>query len=149
MVFDSSFTHPQTKSFALRINGHPVFLTGGVWITTDQFLRHSNSPSRYLKELSMLRHAGFNSIRVWGGGIAETLHFYNAANVLGMIVYQEFWMTGDNNGRWAGSYDWPTGDHHGGYLVNVRDTIKRLRVHPSLCWYGGGNELYVEGRRMA
>ena len=48
-------------------------------------------------------------------------------------------MTGDNNGRWAGDRDWPA--NHGDYLANAADTIKRLHNHPSLCYYGGGNEL--------
>ena len=51
--------------------------------------------------------AGLNSIRVWGGGVAERTDFYNICDELGLLVYQEFFMTGDNNGRWAGSYDWP------------------------------------------
>jgi len=136
----SSYTHHNTKSFALKVNGHAVFLTGGNWITSDQFLRYHNSPRRYLQELSLIRHLGMNSIRVWGGGIAESDHFYNTADSLGLLVYQEFWMTGDNNGRMAGSYDWPI--DHDAYLVNVEDTIKRLRNHPSLCLYAAGNELY-------
>jgi mannosylglycoprotein endo-beta-mannosidase len=136
----SSFVHPTTKSFSLRVNGHPVFLAGGNWITTDQFLRHSNSPRRYLRELGLLRHAGINAVRVWGGGLAETSRFYDAADALGMLVYQEFWMTGDNNGRFAGSYEWPVDRE--AYLANVRDTIVRLRNHPSLFLYAGGNELY-------
>jgi len=136
----SSFTHPKTKSFALKVNGHPVFLQGGNWITTDLFLRYSNSPKRYLQELQLLRNVGFNSLRVWGGGIAETTYFYEAADQLGLLIYQEFWMTGDNNGRFAGDYDWPL--DHEAYLHNVWDTVKRLRNHPSLAWYGGGNELF-------
>ena len=51
-----------------------------------------------------------NLIRVWGGGITERPEFYDACDRAGMLVMQEFWMTGDNNGRWAGSYEWPT-DH--------------------------------------
>ena len=58
-----------------------------------------------------------------------------------MLVYQEFWMTGDNNGRMAGSYDWPV--DHGAYLANVRDVIVRLRNHPCLFLYAGGNELFT------
>jgi mannosylglycoprotein endo-beta-mannosidase len=103
----SSFTHPTTKLFSLRVNGHPVFLAGGDWITTDQFLRHLNSPRGYLHELGLLRHSGINAVRVWGGGVAETDDFYDAADLLGMLVYQEFWMMGDNNGRFAGSHEWP------------------------------------------
>ena len=84
----AAFTHPRTKSFALAVNGHPVFLAGGNWITTDQFLRHATSQRRYLQELSILKQAGFNAIRVWGGGVAETEAFYEAADVLGLLVYQ-------------------------------------------------------------
>ena len=47
---------------------------------------------------------GLNLIRVWGGGGTERPEFYDAADRLGILVLQEFWMTGDNNGRWAGSY---------------------------------------------
>ena len=48
-------------------------------------------------------------------------------------------MTGDNNGRWAGDYDWPL--DHSSYLSNAQDTILRLRHHPSLIVWVGGNEL--------
>ena len=137
----SYFIHPITKSLAVKVNGHPIFLTGGNWITTDQFLRYSTNHRRYLHELTLLRHVGINAVRVWGGGITKTDLFYDTADVLGMLVYQEFWMTGDNNGRMAGSYDWPV--DHGAYLANVRDVIVRLRNHPCLFLYAGGNELFT------
>jgi hypothetical protein len=91
----SSYTHPNTMSLAFRVNGHSVFLIGGNWVTTDQFLRYSTSQERYLHELLHLKNVGFNAVRVWGGGIAETDHFYHVADVLGLLVYQEFWMTGE------------------------------------------------------
>ena len=31
--------------------------------------------------------------------MTETRHFFEACDRHGMLVYQEFWMTGDNNGR--------------------------------------------------
>ncbi len=136
----SSEVGASSKSFTLKINGHSIFLAGGNWITTDQFLRFSNSRQRYFDELKLMAHGGFNSIRVWGGGITETRQFYQAADEVGMLIYQEFWMTGDNNGRFAGEYDWP--NDHASYTVNVRDVVRRLRNHPSLAFFGGGNELY-------
>lgn len=48
-------------------------------------------------------------------------------------------MTGDNNGRWAGSYDWP--DNQQSYIDNARATILALRPHASLLLLCGGNEL--------
>ena len=93
---------------------------------------------RYCDELALHRHAGLNLIRVWGGGTAEQDEFYDCADKLGLLVYQEFWMTGDNNGRWAGNFSWPL--DHEAYLRNVQDTVLRLRRHPSLLFYGGCNE---------
>lgn len=120
------------------INGHKLYLVGGNWITTDQTFRYSASPERYCNELALHRHAGLNLIRVWGGGVAESNEFYDCADSLGLLVFQEFWMTGDNNGRWAGSYKWPL--NYQVYLDNVLDTVLRLRQHASLLFFGGCNE---------
>jgi len=49
-------------------------------------------------------------------------------------------MSGDNNGRWAGSYDWPL--DHTLYLSAMGDTISALRGHASLLLWCAGNELY-------
>jgi len=125
--------------------GFQIYLEGGNWITTDIFLRHANNKQRYFDEVLFHKKMGFNLIRVWGGGITERSYFYEACNELGMFVYQEFWMTGDNNGRWAGSYDWPL--NHDDYIANVKDVILQIRSHPCLMLIGGGligggNELY-------
>ena len=135
-----SFLHPVTKGRAFKVNGVDVFLTGGNWITTDQFLRHATSSARYYNEVRMHREMGMNLLRVWGGGITERPEFYDAADALGVLVMQEFWMTGDNNGRWAGNYSWPL--NHAVYLDNAKDMIKMVRHHPSLLFWCGGNELY-------
>ena len=131
-------TELQGQTFA--VNGHRFYVVGGNWISPDQALRYSASRRRYCHELALHVHAGFNLIRVWGGAMAETEDFYHCANELGLLVFQEFWMTGDNNGRWAGNATWPL--DHETYLANVRDTVRRLRNHPSLLLYGGCNECF-------
>lgn len=128
----------QLQGQRFRINGYDVYLVGGNWIGTDLTWRYSDSPHRYCDEIGLHRHAGLNLLRVWGGGVAERSHFYNCADRLGILVLQEFWMTGDQNGRWAGSFDWPL--DHDAYLYNVRDTVLRLRSHASLLFYVGCNE---------
>lgn len=89
--------------------------------------------------MALHRAAGLNLIRVWGGGITERRAFFEACDELGIFVMQEFWMTGDNNGRWAGSYDWPLS--HAAYLANAADTLLQIRRHPSLLLFCAGNEL--------
>ena len=126
------------QSQVFRINGKRIYLVGGNWISPDQALRYSASSERYCNELELHAYAGLNLIRVWGGGVAETEAFYDCADRLGLLVYQEFWMTGDNNGRWAGEFSWPL--DYSTFLKNSHDTIRRLRHHPSLLFYGGCNE---------
>lgn len=121
-----------------RVNHHDIYLIGGNWIGTDQALRYSASKQRYCDEILLHQYAGLNTIRVWGGSTAERDQFYECADQYGMLVYQEFWMTGDNNGRWAGNYSWPR--DYTAYLVNVEDNVKRLRRHASLLFYAGCNE---------
>jgi hypothetical protein len=133
-----TFVDDELQGQRFRINGHDIYLVGGNWITTDQALRYSASTERYCNELLLHKHAGLNLIRVWGGGVAETDQFYDCADRIGLLVFQEFWMTGDNNGRWAGNYSWPL--DYDSYLFNIKDTVKRLRRHASLLFYGGCNE---------
>eukprot|EP00421_Protoceratium_reticulatum_P046334 CAMPEP_0168452212 /NCGR_PEP_ID=MMETSP0228-20121227/49035_1 /TAXON_ID=133427 /ORGANISM="Protoceratium reticulatum, Strain CCCM 535 (=CCMP 1889)" /LENGTH=900 /DNA_ID=CAMNT_0008466853 /DNA_START=164 /DNA_END=2866 /DNA_ORIENTATION=- len=129
-----------TDGPAFQINGQLIFLAGANWITTDQLLRFAADAQRYESEVRLLRDAGVNIIRVWGGGIAERPEFFAACDRFGMLVYQEFWMTGDNNGQQAGELSWPL--DHGVFVENARDTVLLLRGHPSLFWWGGGNELF-------
>lgn len=124
-----------------EINSKRIYLLGANWIASDQALRFSSSKERYCNELSLFRYSGLNLVRVWGGGVAETKDFYECADQLGLLVFQEFWMTGDNNGRWAGNYSWPL--DYSSYLENVEDVVRRLRRHPSLLFYGGCNECFV------
>ena len=61
------------------------------------------------------------------------------SELLGKIFSYNVHHTGDNNGKMAGSHDWPL--DHSAYLLNAQDVVVRLRNHPSLIMYGGGNEL--------
>lgn len=124
----------------LAVNNQKVFLQGGNWIATDQLMRFAGDRARYMAEVSLHKSMGMNMIRVWGGGITERPEFFEVCDELGMLVLSDFWMSGDNNGRWAGSYSWPL--NHSLYLNAVRDTALLLRNHPSLVMYSAGNELY-------
>lgn len=88
----------------LQVNGFDIYLEGGNWITTDIFLRYANNDQRYDDEVLLHRSMGLNLIRVWGGGITERSGFYKACDKYGVFVFQEFWMTGDNNGIYIFAY---------------------------------------------
>ena len=44
---------------------------------------------------------GMNMIRLWAGAACAREPFYEACDDAGILVWQEFWITGDCNGRGA------------------------------------------------
>jgi mannosylglycoprotein endo-beta-mannosidase len=132
---------PRGMQRVFYVNGKRIFCRGGNWVTTDMMLRYQNyrvAQKRYYDEIRYARQANLTMIRVWGGGIAEADEFYDACDEYGILVMQDFWITGDCNGRYGGSSAYP--DDHQLFLDCALDTIKRLRNHPSLAFWCGGNE---------
>ena len=117
-----------------HVNGQPVFLRGGNWIGTDAMFRYSTDAKRYRDEVRMHAEANLNLIRVWGGGIAERDPFYEACDEYGLMVMQDFWISGE--------YFQPFSDiWYTVFQASAQDTIKRLQYHPSLLYWSGGNEM--------
>jgi hypothetical protein len=117
------------------VNGRRVHLNGGAWVP-DMMLNRDYQ--RYDYELRLCRNANVNMVRVWGGGLGETDDFYELADRYGLLVWQDFWITGDTNGGFKGSADWPLQTNV--FVSNVISTIYRIRNHPSLLVWTGGNE---------
>ena len=110
------------KSKVFIVNGHKVFVRGSNWIP-EAMLRTNNQ--RMETELAYTDQSGINLLRLWGGGIAESDRFYELCDELGIMVWQEFWMTGDTKH--------PMDEEL--YLANVENTMKRIRNHPSIVFY--------------
>lgn len=121
-----------------KVNGQPVFIRGGNWILSDGLLRLSKE--RYKTDIKFHADMNFNMIRCWGGGLAERPEFYHYCDIYGLMVWQEFWITGDCDGR-GDPISNPNGPlDHDLFLLCARDTVKLLRNHPSLALWVGGNE---------
>jgi mannosylglycoprotein endo-beta-mannosidase len=135
-----------TRSREVLVNGQRIFIKGGNWITSDAMLRFS--PERYDAEVRFHRDMNLNLIRIWGGSITERPEFYDACDRYGLLVFQDFWMSGDCNGKWLDPMkkedQWTRRtypDDHALFLSSVADQVKMLRNHPSLAFYCGGNEI--------
>ena len=81
-------------------------------------------------ELRYTKQSGVNLVRMWGGGIAESDYFFQLCDEMGLLVWQEFWLTGDTKHPHDQAL----------YLANLESTVKRLRNHPSLAYYVSSNE---------
>lgn len=117
------------------VNGKRVHLVGGAWVPDMLVNRDS---ARYDYEMHLCRNANVNLVRIWGGGVTPPDAFWNAADKYGEMVWSDFWITGDTQGEFKGSPDWPLEGNV--FITNVLSTIYRIRNHPSLLVWTGGNE---------
>ncbi|MGM9476703.1 glycoside hydrolase family 2 protein [Pedobacter sp. GSP4] len=136
----------QTKSMGAFVNGQKIFIKGGNWIISDAMLRFSDA--RYDAEVRYHKDMNLNLIRIWGGAILERPEFYKACDKYGLLVFQDFWFSGDCNGRWVDPMkkddqwtrrNYP--DDHNLVLTAIEDQIKLIRNHASLAFWCGGNEI--------
>jgi hypothetical protein len=117
------------------VNEKRVHLTGGAWVPDMMLNRDS---LRYDYELHLCRNSNINLVRIWGGGVTPCDEFFEAADKYGLLVWSDFWITGDTQGEFKGSSDWPLEANV--FVRNVKSTILRIRNHPSLLVWTGGNE---------
>jgi hypothetical protein len=138
--------NPFTRSKQISVNGQKIFIKGGNWIISDCMLRFTNE--RYDAEIRYHRDMNLNLIRIWGGALTERPEFYEACDKYGMLVIQDFWFSGDCNGRWLDPLksedQWTRRkypDNHNLVLESAEDMIKMIRNYPSLAMWCGGNEI--------
>lgn len=127
---------PKSRSrppMTLEINGRPIFAKGSNWVCPDIF-PGTLTASRYGEQLELARKNNLNLLRVWGGAMAPHDWFYEICDRLGIMVWQEFPLA-------CNAYP-----DEAGYLTQLnqesRSLIARLKPHPSLVLWCGGNELF-------
>ena len=118
--------------FEFFINGVKVLAKGSNWIPADCFIGRITE-DRYKDLLSLARSGNLNMLRVWGGGLYEHDTFYDLCDKLGIMVFQDFMFAcsdlPENNDAWEKNV-----------LTECEYQIKRLRNHPSIVYWSGGNE---------
>ncbi len=75
--------------FTLIVNDQPIYVKGVNWIPDDAFPSRVDR-DRYRSRLQQAKDANLNLVRVWGGGIYESEDFYDLADELGLLVWQDF-----------------------------------------------------------
>jgi beta-mannosidase len=68
-----------------------LFVKGANWIPVHSFpLLDEAQKERYRLLLTSAKEAGFNMLRVWGGGIYEHDYFFDLCDSLGLMVWMDF-----------------------------------------------------------
>ena len=121
--------------WTFSINGKKEFIRGANWTNTD-LLYGRMRREKYEKLIDMAREANMNTFRIHGWHIREKEDFYDICNRKGILVWQEFAFA---------NLDYPQTDQ---FLAGVREecseVVKKLRNHPSLVIWCGGNEYNYE-----
>lgn len=125
--------YDQTRmQYKLQINGKDVFVKGSNWVPAECFIG-SITTEKYQRLIGQAAKANFNMLRVWGGGLYEKDVFYDICDRNGIMVWQDFMFA---------CSDIPEDD--AGFVDACQKEITyqvcRLRNHPSLVYWCGGNE---------
>ena len=121
------------RSFAFVINGTPVFAKGANVIPFDMFPNRAK-PSHLRRVLESARDAGMNMLRNWGGGYYESDVFYDIADELGLLIWQDFMF----GGGVVPAYNSAFRDN---VVAEAHQQVRRLRNHPAIALWCGNNEM--------
>ncbi|MDW4573501.1 glycoside hydrolase family 2 protein [Microbacterium sp. M3] len=117
--------------FTLVVNDQPVFVKGVNWIPDDA-LTVRVTRDRLRRRFEQALDANLNLIRVWGGGLYESDDFYELADELGLLVWQDFLFACA-----AYAEEEPLRSE---IEAEARENIVRLGHHASLVLLTGNNE---------
>lgn len=134
--WDGPESFPKSRSDSpatLEINGRRIFAKGSNWVNAHVapgVLRDAD----YETLLTLVRDANMNILRIWGGGFVNHETFFDLCDEMGIMVWQEFPLACN---------EYPDEDPYLAVLEREATSIvRRLRTHPCLTMWCGGNELF-------
>lgn len=120
------------RGFQIKVNGLPIFMKGANVIPFDSFAPRVTA-ERMAAILTDARDANMNMVRIWGGGHYLPDSFYDAADRLGLMVWQDFMFGGA-----VTPYD---RDFRENARIEAEEQVARVQAHPSIVLWSGNNEV--------
>lgn len=121
---------PGGLSFLFRVNGVDVYAKGSNFIPADVFQPRAEEELEWILRSAV--DANMNMVRVWGGGMYQVKKFYDLADELGLMVWQEMMFA---CALYPRDID---------FLATITEEItqqaRRLQHHASVVIWGGNNE---------
>ena len=121
-----------TLGYDIAVNGKKIFIKGSNWVPAECF-SGTMTDEKCKKLIDLADNANINMLRVWGGGAYERDFFYDYCDRKGIMVWQDFMFAcsdiPEDDKEWVANT-----------LKECEYQIKRLRDHPSLVYWCGGNE---------
>ncbi len=123
----------------IMLNNREIYAKGSNWVNPEMF-NGTITKETYETLVKYGVEANFNIFRCWGGALVNKESFFEACDRLGILVWQEFPLACN---------EYKNDDHYLKILEQEAVSIvKRVRRHPSLAMWCGGNELFQGWSRM-
>lgn len=119
------------NTFLFRVNGLEIFMKGSNYIPSN-ILPENQTSDQIAHLLESAKDAHMNMLRVWGGGVYESDYFYDLADSLGILIWQDM--------MFACALYPVTPDFLSSVREEVRQNAKRLSHHASVAIFVGNNE---------
>jgi beta-mannosidase len=123
------------RKFDFTVNGLPIFVMGSDYIPEDNVLSRV-TPKRTRKLLTDAVEAHNNALRVWGGGYYLDDYFYDIADELGLLIWQDFMFA-------CASYEL-TDEFEDNLTAEFTGIVRRLRHHACIGLWCGNNEMETQ-----
>lgn len=121
------------SNFCFYLNEIPIFAKGANWIIPDSLMgRTTNATYDYYIDSAL--KANFNMLRIWGGAYYAPDYFYEQCDEKGLLIWQDFMFA-------CLMYPFYEEDFTNNVLKEVEYNVNRIKSHPSLCLWGGNNEI--------
>lgn len=126
-------------SFYFKINNIPIFMKGSNWIPASILPEKSADLEKVREILQAAKDANINMLRVWGGGVYESTTFYNLADEMGILIWQDF--------MFACAMYRSDEEFLDSVRLEVKLQVRRIQHHPSIAIYATNNENEVALRQ--
>jgi len=119
-------------SFYFKVNDVPIFAKGANWIPGHVLPELGYDERMLRRTLQSAKDAHMNMLRVWGGGVYESDLFYNIADELGIMIWQDM--------MFAVALYPTTEEFLSSVAIEIEQQMRRLASHPCIAIWAGNNE---------
>lgn len=124
-------TQPDGESFQFAVNGRKLFIRGANWVPIKAVYTEISNQD-YENYLEDTVRGNLSMLRIWGGGIYESIRMFELCDRVGILIWSDFMLA-------CGIY--PQSE---AFLENVgrevQDAVLRYRNYTCLAIWSGDNE---------
>ncbi|HEY5585214.1 MAG TPA: glycoside hydrolase family 2 protein [Ruminiclostridium sp.] len=124
----------QIGDMRFKVNGTEIKMWGSNFVP-PYCISHRWLSERSILTLELAKNANMNMLRIWGEGVPYSDELYDYCDKEGILLWQDFFV-------WYGFSPDDEASREN-YKAECAYMIRRLKHHPSLLLWCGGNESYM------